>query len=116
MSISKLAWPTPQLRGPWVPPVDVYRTSQGWILKFDLAGVQVQDVRITVRGRRVTVEGVRRDSIVEEGWSYYALEISYDRFERTIEMPSCLDDARVSVESRDGILLVSMIVEGNQNG
>jgi len=56
--------PFPQLREPWVPPVDVYRTNRGWILKFDLAGVQVEDVRITVRGRRITIDGVRRDSVV----------------------------------------------------
>jgi HSP20 family protein len=96
--------------------VDVYRARNGWILKFDLAGVQVQDVTVKVSGRRVSVEGVRRDSIVEEGCSYYVMEISYDRFERTLEMPSDLDGARVSVEARDGILLVRMITEGKENG
>jgi HSP20 family protein len=113
MSIIRRAWPTPfpQVRGPWVPPADVYRTRDGWILKFDLAGVQVQDVRITISGRRVTIDGV-----VEEGWSYYAMEISYDRFARTIEMPSCIDEAQVSMETRNGILLVRMVTEGNENG
>jgi len=118
MSILSRGWlvPFPQLREPWAPAVDVYRARNGWILKFDLAGVQVQDVTVTVSGRRVSVQGVRRDSIVEEGCSYYVMEISYDRFERTLEMPSNLDGARVSVETQDGILLVRVITEGNQNG
>ena len=118
MSVSRRAWPIsfPQIREPWVPPVDVYRACKGWILKFDLAGVQVRDVTVSVSGRRISISGVRRDSIVEEGCSYYSMEISYDRFERTVEMPSRLDNARVTMEARDGILLVRVITEGNQNG
>ena len=118
MSISRRFSPAPfpDLMKPWVPAVDVYRTRDGWILKFDLAGVQVQDVMVSVSGRRVSIQGIRRDSTVEEGCSYYVMEISYDRFERTIEMPSSLDGARVTLEARNGILLVRMITEGNQNG
>jgi HSP20 family protein len=86
------------------------------VLKFDLAGVQIEDVSVTVRGRRVSIAGVRRDTVVEEGCSYYSMEISYNRFERTIEMPSDLDQARITLEARNGILLVRMITEGNENG
>src|SRR5579871_1284662 len=105
----------PALQEPWAPSADVYRTRKGWILKFDLAGVQLEDVAVTVRGRLISVSGFRKDSIVEEGCSYYSMEISYNRFERTIEMPCNLDHARVSLEARDGILLVRMITEGTQN-
>jgi HSP20 family protein len=95
--------------------MDVYRSRSGWVLKFDLAGVQLDDVTVRVRGRRVSVSGVRRDTVVEEGCSYYAMEISYNRFERTVEMPSNLDQARVTLEARNGILLVRMITEGNED-
>ena len=100
---------------PWAPPADVYRTRDGWLLKFDLAGVRLEDVLVTVRGRRITVSGSRRDLMAEEGCSYYSMEISYNRFERTIEMPSSLDNARVMLEARDGILMVRVRIEGNDN-
>jgi len=99
---------------PWQPSVDVYRIRDGWLLKFDLAGVRLEDVTVSVNGRRVSVSGVRRDSIVEEGCSYYSMEISYNRFERAIEMPADLENTRVSLEVRNGLLLVRMINEGNQ--
>ncbi|HYL75714.1 MAG TPA: Hsp20/alpha crystallin family protein [Bryobacteraceae bacterium] len=99
---------------PWQPSVDVYRTRYGWLLKFDLAGVRREDVSVTVCGRRVSVSGIRRDSLNEEGCSYYSMEISYNRFERTLEMPCDLGDAEVSLQVRDGLLLVRMITEGNQ--
>jgi HSP20 family protein len=98
----------------WQPSADIYRTRDGWLLKFDLAGVRPEDVMVTVRGRRVSVSGVRRDLIVEEGCSYYSMEISYNRFERSLEMPADLENARVTLEARNGLLLVRMITKGNQ--
>lgn len=69
---------------------------------------------VSVRGRRVSVSGVRRDLIVEEGCSYYSMEISYNRFERSIEMPADLENAQVTLEARNGLLLVRMITKGNE--
>jgi len=108
-------WPVvAESRVPWAPSVDVYRTPNGWLLKFDLAGVRLEDVTVGVRGRYVAVSGIRRDSLIEEGSSYYAMEISYNRFERSIEMPADLENARVSLEARDGLLLVRVITEGKK--
>jgi HSP20 family protein len=98
----------------WEPSADVYRTRDGWLLKFDLAGVRPEDVTVSVSGRHVKVTGVRRDTIVEEGCSYYVMEISYNRFERSLEMPVNLADARVTIEARNGLLLVRMITEGKE--
>lgn len=98
---------------PWQPSADVYRTRDGWLLKFDLAGVRPEDVQVTVCGRRVSVSGVRRDLMVEEGCSYYSMEISYNRFQRSLEIPADLERARITLEARDGLLLVRMITEGN---
>ena len=100
---------------PWQPPADVYRTRDGWLVKFDLAGVNASDVAVTVRGRHLTISGVRRDSFFEEGSSHYSMEISYNRFERSLVMPADLERARVSVVTCEGLLLVRMTTEGNEN-
>lgn len=96
----------------WRPSVDVYRTRNGWILKFDLAGVRLEDVTVALRGRGITVSGFRRDALIEEGASHYSMEISYNRFERTIEMPCDLANVRLTLEGRDGILLIRLIEGG----
>ena len=72
------------------------------------------DVSVTLRGRRLTISGVRRDSFLEEGSSYYSMEISYNRFERSLVMPANLENARVTIAAREGLLLVRMITEGNE--
>ena len=44
----------------WRPPVDIYRTGEGWLVKCDLAGVRREDIQVTAAGRRLTISGVRR--------------------------------------------------------
>jgi HSP20 family protein len=90
----------------WRPSADVYRTRDGWLLKFDLAGVAPEDVSVEVHGCRITVSGVRRDYQVDDLESYYSMEISYNRFERTVELPCQFMNPRVTLETRNGILFV----------
>jgi HSP20 family protein len=96
----------------WRPAADIYRTRDGWLIKYALAGVKADEIEITVRGSAITVSGFRRDWKLEEGCTYYSMEISYNRFERTIELPCVLDGAQVRVEGREGILLVRLTCQG----
>ncbi len=82
-------------------------------MKFDLAGVRAEDVEVRISGSRITVAGVRRDWVVEQGYSYHSMEISYNRFERTIELPGDLPGAAYALETIDGLLLVRVRYEGN---
>ncbi len=94
----------------WQPSVDIYKNSDGWVLKFDLAGVRLDDVTALVSRNRVKVSGIRRDWMREEGsCHHYSMEISYSRFERTVELPEDLSTARFRLDYRDGILLVRIL-------
>ena len=98
----------------WQPAADIYRTQTGWLIKYDLAGVKAEDIEIVLSGSRVTIRGVRRDRKLEEGCSYYAMEISYNRFERTIELPCDLAGAEARLESREGILSLRLDCQGEK--
>jgi HSP20 family protein len=95
----------------WRPPADVYRTRNGWLFKFDLAGVRLEDVTVRLQGCALIVSGVRRDWTIEDIAGTYLMEISYNRFERRLELPCELENAPIQLESRDGILLVRLITE-----
>jgi len=97
-----------QQRTHWRPMADICRIRNGWLLKFDLAGVRMEDVLVEVRGCRVTVSGTRRDWTADEAGAYYSMEISYNRFERTVELPCQVDNPCISLESRDGILIIRL--------
>ena len=111
MFIERLASETPYRRpsGPlWQPSVDVYRSSQGWKIKFDLAGVKPEDIQVLVSGDNLIVRGVRRDTAMSEGWSYHQLEITYSRFERVLAIPCDLSQATIRSEYVDGWLILHL--------
>lgn len=95
----------------WRPSADIYQTDDGWLLKFDLAGVKPSDIEVSIRGRTLTVTGVRRDTAVAECRHSYSMEINYNRFSRTIELPADLQQAQINTQFRDGMLLVRLITE-----
>ncbi len=90
----------------WQPSADVYRTNNGWLFKFDLAGVRPQDIQLVASGKTLTIRGVRRDCLLEEGCCQYRMEIAYNRFERSIQIPRPLEGSAIRTEYRDGMLIV----------
>lgn len=94
----------------WKPFADVYRIEGGWILKFDLAGVRPEDVKVSIDGNQVLVTGVRRDVFIEHDWTCYSSEITYSHFERSIALPNEIENAKIKMEYRDGILLIRILV------
>jgi HSP20 family protein len=103
------------LRGAlWQPAVDVYRTRAGWLVKAELAGVRPEDIRVTVAGNRLSIQGSRRDWLSEEGCCHYRMEISYSRFERTLELPCDLNKAHITTDYQYGLLLVRVETEAEK--
>ena len=92
----------------WCPAADVYSTRDGWIVKVDLAGIRPEDVQITIEGPLLRVSGLRRDSFCGEGVSHYQLEITYSRFEKTIQFPRSIEHASIARDYHDGLLILRL--------
>lgn len=90
----------------WEPRADIYKVDDGWLVKFDLAGVRMEDLEVTLAAPNLTVQGVRRDRVVQETRSCYSLEITYSRFYRSLLLPELDGQSSLSLEYRDGLLLV----------
>jgi HSP20 family protein len=92
----------------WCPAADVYRTSEGWIVKVDLAGIRPADIEITIDGPVLRISGLRRDSVCGEGISHYQLEITYSRFEKMIQFPRSIEHASIARDYHDGLLILRL--------
>jgi HSP20 family protein len=106
---------------PWRPNTDVYRTADGWLVKFELAGVRPDEIDLQALGGRLTLRGMRRDCVLEPSQKkgerppvQYRMEISYSRFERSLELPLDLKRAEITTEYRDGLLLVRIAPRPDQ--
>jgi len=97
----------------WCPPADVYRNPQGWLIKFDLAGIKPEDIHISVQEHQLKIHGTRRDFSSQEGQQSYVMEIAYNRFERILELPMNLEDVTIRSEYHNGMFFVHLLEKGN---
>jgi HSP20 family protein len=105
MTIGRGARPSGRL---WNPAADVYRTDNDWIVKVDLAGVSADELEVDLMGSILRIRGCRRDTFYRQGFVYHQMEITYSRFEKTIQFPCPLEGASMAQQYRDGFLIVSI--------
>jgi HSP20 family protein len=92
----------------WNPAADVYRAKDGWMVKVDLAGICSDELQIEIRDNLLSIRGCRRDTHFRDGYVFQQMEITYSRFEKTIEFPSPIEGAAIRHDYRDGFLLINV--------
>ena len=92
----------------WNPAADVYRSNEGWIVKVDLAGICSDDLELELDGPSLRIRGCRRDTFYTQGLTYQQMEITYSRFEKTIQFPCPLDATSLEHDYHDGFLIVRL--------
>jgi HSP20 family protein len=92
----------------WNPAADVYRSSDGWIIKVDLAGICSDELELELDDSSLLIRGCRRDTLIKEGFSYQQMEITYSRFEKTIQFPCSIEEASLGHDYQDGFLIVNL--------
>ena len=86
------------------PPVDVYETKDSVVVVMELAGINEQEVRITIAGDKLTIRGEREDRQATPGRLYTQMEICCGPFERTITLPAEIDADKTTGTYHDGFL------------
>ena len=92
----------------WNPAADVYRSDEGWIVKVDLAGICADELGLEIEDTHLRIRGCRRDTFYREGLAYQQMEITYSRFEKTIQFPCSIESASVAHYYQDGFLIINL--------
>src|SRR5262245_41573176 len=73
--------------GAWLPSADVYETEKALVVKFELPGVEGDDVTMVVDGNRLIVRGEKRrgDAAARAG-KYHCMERGYGKFKRVVHI------------------------------
>jgi HSP20 family protein len=92
----------------WTPPVDLYETSNEFVLTAELPGlsrdqveIHAEDSRITIRGARSAGQG--RDVSCEQ---YHRVERGDGQFSRVFMLPEPIKVDAITADLKDGILTV----------
>ena len=97
-------------RGRYRPQVDCYRTDDppAVTVVVDLAGIEPDDVDITVSERTVTIVGQRCRPRLAGRVSYRQMEIEYGRFQRRIALAEDVDPEQAEAHYERGLLTIVM--------
>ncbi len=88
--------------------VDVYQTETDVIVKTMVAGVQPDNLSITITRSMIVIKGKREENraIAEE--NYYVQELYWGSFSRTISLPEEVDPEECEAVEKHGLLIIKL--------
>jgi HSP20 family protein len=90
----------------WRPAIDVFETEKAIVVRVELCAVRSQDVKVTVDGELLRIQGARRAPPAEDVARLHRMEIPFGRFERTIRIAIPFEREQVNAALEDGFLTV----------
>jgi HSP20 family protein len=95
--------------GMGVPRLDVRETDKAFEIQADLPGVKKEDIKVSIDGPRVTIEGeCQQANEQREGEQVVYSERSTSRYQRSFNLPSEVDDAAAEARLEDGVLKLTL--------
>jgi len=88
--------------------VDVYQTPTDIVIKSTVAGVNPEDIDISIVNDMVTIKGKRYLDENIKSEDYFYQECYWGSFSRSIILPMEIDSDRVSANLKNGILTIRL--------
>ena len=93
-----------------VPAMDVSESEAGYSLSFDLPGIVKEQVKVSIDGRKVSVEASPAEAAAEtEGARVVYRERSAPRFARSVTLPVELDASTSKARFANGVLTLTLV-------
>ena len=92
----------------WAPPCNAYEDEQGFHVEVALPGLDRRDIEIVFEDGILMVKGERKGENSENARRYFAQEIGWGAFSRSLRLPTYVDPDKVSASYKDGILTMAV--------
>lgn len=88
--------------------VDVYQTEDDIVVQSTIAGVDQNDVDISVTNDMVTIRGKRTSQEKIRSSDYYYQELFWGPFSRSIILPEDVDSDNAKASMKNGLLTIRL--------
>lgn len=88
--------------------MDVYQTSGEFVIRSAIAGVDPEDIDVSVSNDMVTIRGKRQDEEAPKDAEYLFSECYWGNFSRTVILPAEINTKKISAKMDKGILEVRL--------
>lgn len=96
------------VRGAWSPSVDIIEGKEEIALEAELAGMNIEDVEVSIENNVITISGERKFDKKDEGENYHRVERSYGTFTRSFTLPRNVVSEEAKADFKNGILRVTL--------
>lgn len=86
--------------------IDVYQTDKEIVIQSAIAGIEPEDLDITIENDLVIIRGNRERKFTEEKKNYFYQECYWGRFSREIILPAEVDSSRAKATMEKGVLTI----------
>jgi HSP20 family protein len=90
------------------PPVNVWTSSAGAIVRAEIPGIAPDDVEISLVNNSLSIRGSRNPEELKEGQSCHRNERGYGQFTRTLQLPFGVEADKVQARFTNGVLEITL--------
>jgi HSP20 family protein len=87
--------------------VDVYETREKLVVKARTAGVNKNDLDVSISDNQLTIRGTLSAGTEEDVENYFLQECYWGEFSRTIALPVPVKEEEIEAVLKDGVLTIS---------
>lgn len=87
--------------------LDVYETADKLLVKARTAGVNKNDLDVSISDNTLTVRGTLSAGVEEDVQNYFLQECYWGEFSRSIALPVAVKEDEVEASLKDGVLTIS---------
>ena len=88
--------------------VDVYQTTDSIVVKSMIAGVRPEDLDISITRDTIIIRGHREEEKVAREEDFFARELYWGSFSRTIQLPEEIDVDEAEAVEKHGLLILKL--------
>lgn len=92
----------------FTPAVDVEETPDSYLLRADLPGMRLEDVKVNLMGGTLTIRGERKTETNGSRGNMHRIERVYGAFERSFELGKPVHADQVKATYKDGVLEIQV--------
>jgi HSP20 family protein len=92
----------------WSPPVDVFETQNSYVVKMEIAGLELDNLSVTFEDGDLTLSGSRQDCGLDPKVSCHQMEIPYGHFKRTMFISKNVDKDGITAGYVAGFLEIRL--------
>lgn len=88
--------------------IDVFQTPTDIIVQTMVAGVRPEDLELSVSRDMLTIRGKREESRTIDEDNYFAKELYWGKFSRTLSLPAEVEPEEVEATEKHGLLTIKI--------